>query len=66
MYVRKICSVPLLPSNDDGHIDMTESLGVDEPLVFFTACVRPYDGRLCFHWCVSVQLSRQGVTPSQV
>ena len=35
VYVRKICSVPLLPSNDDVNIDVMESLGVDEPLVPF-------------------------------
>ena len=28
-----------------------------------TACVRTYDGRLCFHRCVSVQLSGGGVYP---
>ena len=31
-----------------------------------TARVRTYDGRLCFHRCVSVQLSGAGGTPSKV
>ena len=30
-------------------------------LYIFTAHVRTYDGRLCFHRCVSVQLSGGGV-----
>ena len=36
------------------------------PCFLITARVRTYDGRLCFHRCVSVQLSGGGGTPSQV
>ena len=51
------------------------TIGYLQAAWIFTACVRTYDGRLCFHRCVSVQLCGggypipglgRGGTPSQV